>query len=151
MEVTYRSIDGKIPLRTWMTQRQLHHQKVHPCLGNRSPKQHPWSLLQDMQTVQHIGKSPTGRLAIWKEAPLLSNCLSFSNLGGFGKGPHASCCSFSRLSTFVYFPRLRRLSPPSQRERFSWRTLLQTSLQAFFVRLHHHFQRFVISERGGHK
>lgn len=64
--VTYRSMGRKISLETWMTQSQLHQQKVHPCLGKSSPEQHPWSSLQDLRAASHAGKSPTGRLVIWK-------------------------------------------------------------------------------------
>lgn len=149
LRVTYRRMGRKIPLKTWMTQSQLYQQKVHPCLGKSSPEQHPWSSLQDWQAASHAGKSPTGRLVIWEKSPL-SNYASVSKLGGIGKRPHASRCKVSRLWTLVYILSLLSLSSPSQRGCFSWRKMLQWSLQAFFARLHHS-QQLVISERGGHK
>lgn len=118
--VTYRSMGRKIALETWMTQRQLHHRKVHPCLGKSSPEQHPWSSRQDLQAASHAGKSPTGRLVIWEKSPL-NNCVSVSNLGGIGQRPHASLWKVSRLWTLVYIPSLLSLSSPSWSGCFSWR------------------------------
>lgn len=82
-----------------------------------------------------------------KGTPPLSSCFS-SILAGIGKGSWESYRCFSRLLTFVCFLGLESLSPPSQRESFSWKKLLLKSLQPL-LGSSHRFQQFVISERGG--
>lgn len=37
--------------RSWVTQRQLHHQKAHPSMGEGSQKLYPWSGLYDLEAA----------------------------------------------------------------------------------------------------
>lgn len=128
-----------------MVAQRLHHQNSPPLPQQHSPKLHPQGFLWDVQEAPGTGKTPAGRLSIWKGSLLLSSCLS-SNLAGTSKEP---CAALSRLLTLVNFP--QACDPVSSLPEGIFQPVqiaAQESTDFSWAKMHH-FQQFVISERSG--
>lgn len=59
---TYRSRGEGWLTRSGTTQRQLHHSKAHPWIGDDSHKLYPWGTIHDLQALDRP-VSPPGRVA----------------------------------------------------------------------------------------
>lgn len=93
------SIGEGLLTRAGVTQMQLHHWKAHPNTDNDSGKQHPWTSLHVLQTVQQIQEHPLNNL-IWSIPYPIGRLLFLYP----GEGPSWILCVSASPDLWCVFP-----------------------------------------------